>query len=51
MWGGLSDARTVNILLELALMRGARHGFRDTGARLASSPPAAPPSPPSFYYY
>lgn len=32
-------------------MHGARHGFRDSGARLASSPPAPPPSPPAFYYY
>ncbi len=35
-------------------MHGARHGFRDSGARLASSPPAPPPPPPSptaFYYY
>lgn len=30
-------------------MHGARQGFRDSGARLASSPPA--PSPPAFYYY
>lgn len=41
-------ARTVNILLELALMHGERHGFRDSCARPASSPP---PSPPAFYYY
>lgn len=30
-------ARTVNISSQLVLMHGARHGFRDSGARLAST--------------
>lgn len=47
----VGTARTVNISSELVLMHGARHGFRDSGARLASSPAAAPPPPPGFYYY
>lgn len=37
-------ARTVNISSRLVLLHGARHGFGDSGARPASSPPA-------FYYY
>lgn len=52
MWGGLErdakTARTVNISSELVLMYGARHGFRDSSARMASSPP---PLAPAFYYY
>lgn len=48
-------ARTVNISSELVLMHGASHGFRDSGARLASSPPPPPPptaaaaAPPAFF--
>ena len=48
-------ARTVNISSVLVLTHGASHGFRDSGARLASSPPpppaaaAAAPSPPAFF--
>lgn len=47
------SARTVNISSELVLMHGARHGFRDSGARvcMASSPPPSPVHHHRHFYY